>query len=485
MKRVLYYAAAPAVCLALFWRVLFTWFNTDDFSLLWLASTVHDPSSLGYALFHPIAQGTVRVLSDRLFYLTLYSLFGVAAAPFHVASLLTWFAALVLGAAIGSKVTGSGAAGLLAALLWTVNKVMVTPLASAPIYEVVLYAFFALAALYSRTRWLDTRAPAWQASEWIFYILGFGAQESMVMYPAVAALYTWAVARRDIGKKGERGVFLLFLPAVIFAGIHALIIPKLPTEIYRIAVDSRLPATLSMYLRMAVGPEHYASRKVLLPLLAAFALWKLRRPASQEFGIALFCVGWFLLWLLPVLPLPNHVTEYYLVTPLAGLAWLGGWAMVAAWRAGWVARAAGAACLMLYLANAVPSIRNGTAWYLEGTSRMRLAFRGMQEAAFEHPGTTVIFKGVDDDLFKMGFQENPFRLAGLSQGFLAPGTEKNISVAREDLGGLSGLTISKEDALQAIESGQARVLEIERDEPPHDITHAYGSMLRTELLAHP
>ena len=60
MKRVLYYSLAPAVCLALFWRVLLTWFNTDDFSLLWLASTVHDLPTLGYALFHPIAQGTVR-----------------------------------------------------------------------------------------------------------------------------------------------------------------------------------------------------------------------------------------------------------------------------------------------------------------------------------------------------------------------------------------------------------------------------------------
>ena len=68
MKRAAYYLCAPLVCLALFWRVLFTWFRTDDFGLLGLASTVHDLNSLGYALFHPVAQGTVRVLSDRLFY---------------------------------------------------------------------------------------------------------------------------------------------------------------------------------------------------------------------------------------------------------------------------------------------------------------------------------------------------------------------------------------------------------------------------------
>jgi len=483
MKRILYYSLAPIVCLALFWRVLFTWFNTDDFSLLWLASTVHDLPTLGYTLFHPIAQGTVRVLSDRLFYLTLYSLFGVAAAPFHVAILLTWFVALGLGASIGAKITGSRTAGLLAALLWTVSKAMVSPLAWAAIYEVVLCAFFALAALYSRTRWLDTRAPVWHAAEWAFYILGFGAQESVVMYPAVAALYTWAVARRDITKKDERGVFLLWIPAIAFTVIHALFVPKLPTEIYRISVDSRLPVTLATYLRMAVGPEHYASRKVLLLALATFALWRLRRRASPEFGAALFCVGWFLLWLAPVLLLPNHITEYYLATPLAGLAWLGGWAIVSAWRAGWLRRAAVAGCLTLYLANALPAIRNGTAWYLEGTSRMRLAFRGMEEAAYQHPGAMMILRGVDDDLFKMGFEENPFRLTGASQGFLAPGTEKDITVAREDLGGISRLTISRADALRAIDRGQARVLEIERHGPPRDITREYESALRSELLA--
>ncbi|HEY7336673.1 MAG TPA: hypothetical protein VH639_17400 [Bryobacteraceae bacterium] len=483
MRRLLYYALPPAVCLALFWRTLFTWFNTDDFGLLWLASTAHDPSSLAHALFHPIAQGTVRILSDRLFYLVIYSLFGIAAAPFHVAILLTWFATLGLASAVGTRITGSRAAGLVAALLWTTSKVMVSPLAWAAVYEVVLCSFFALAALYARIRWLDTRAPGWAATEWILYILGFGAQESMVMYPVAALLYTWAVAGRDIRKKGERGVFALFIPAAVFTAIHAFFIPKVPSEIYRIAVDARLPVTLSMYLRMAVGPEHYASRKILLPTLAIFAAWRMRRPASREFGAALFCVGWFLLWLVPVLPLPNHISEYYLTVPLAGLAWLAGWAAMAAWRSGWVARAGLGACLTLYLVNALPAIRNGTSWYKEGAARMRLAFRGMQEAAFEHPDTMVIFKGVDNDLFKMGFQDNPFRLAGVSQGFLAPGTENGISVARADLGGLSTLTISTEDALRAVESGRARVLELPTDAPARDVTGQFEIVARAEFLA--
>ena len=481
MRRALYYLAAPVVSLALFWRVLFTWFRTDDFGLLGLAARVHDLPSLWFALFHPVAQGTVRVLSDRLFYLIPYSLFGIRAGPLHAWVLLTWFVALGLAAEIGARITGSRAAGLCAALLWAVSPVMITPLAWAAVYEVLLCAFFGLAALYARMRWLETGDSRWQVAEWVSYILGFGAQESMVMYPAVAVLYTWAVARRNVLQKGERGVFALFIPALLFTGMHAFLIPKVVDgDTYRIAVDRRLPVTLSMYLRMALGPEHYASRKILGPVLAAFLLWRLwRRDAAS--GCALFCAGWFLLWLAPVLPLPKHISDYYLAGPEAGLAWLGGWALVAAWKTGVPARAAAAALVALYLVNAIPAITLGTAWYLEHTSRMRLAFRGMEEAAAEHPDTIVIFRGVDNDLFQTGFQDNPYFLAGISQGFLAPGWEKGI-VARDDLGGLAGLTISTEDALSAIERGKARVLEISSG-PARDITRSYETVLRAEFLA--
>lgn len=481
MKRVAYYLCAPALCLALFWRVLVTWFRTDDFSLLSLASSVHDLRSLGYALFHPVAQGTVRVLSDRLFYLLFYTLFGVRAGPFHVGILLTWFIALGLAAEIGARVAGSRAAGLAAALLWTTSPIISTPLAWAAVYEVVLCAFFALAALYARVRFLETGAKAWRNAEWMLFLLGFGAQESMVVYPAAAVLYTWAVARRDVFKKGERGVFALFLPSVLFTAVHFFLIPKQPSEVYRLAVDARLPATLWTYFKMSMGPEQFGSTLIFGSVLAAFLIWRLWR---RDWAV-LFAAGWWVLWIAPVLPLPNHISDYYLTASMAGLAWLGGSALVAAWnagsKAGIGARIGAAALVALYLFNAVPAIRDGTAWYLEHTARMRVAFRAMEEVGQEQPGATVIFKGVDNDLFQTGFQDHPFLLAGISQVFLAPGTENGI-VAREDLGGIKSFVISPEDALRVIENGQARVIEITAG-VPREITRSFDTVLRAEFLA--
>ena len=57
-----YYLCAPAICLALYWRVLFTWFRTDDFGYLYNASAVHNLPSLARALFQPTNEGTVRLL---------------------------------------------------------------------------------------------------------------------------------------------------------------------------------------------------------------------------------------------------------------------------------------------------------------------------------------------------------------------------------------------------------------------------------------
>ena len=40
-----------------------------------------------------------------------------------------------------------------------------------------------------------------------------------------------------------------------------------------------------------------------------------------------FCLLWFLVTIAPLLPLRDHVTEYYVYLPVIGLCWLGGWAL--------------------------------------------------------------------------------------------------------------------------------------------------------------
>jgi len=63
-------------------------------------------------LFAPKAQGTIRFLSERLFFLVFSSLFGLNVVPCRIWVMLTWFANLTLanliaGAAHGIAVGGN------------------------------------------------------------------------------------------------------------------------------------------------------------------------------------------------------------------------------------------------------------------------------------------------------------------------------------------------------------------------------------------
>src|SRR5579859_175312 len=118
VRQALWWLAAPLLSAALYWRAFLTWFQNDDFAWLGLPLEVHRFGDVWSPLFRPAAQGTVRVLSERVFFLVFSSVFGYHALPYRLWIFATWFAALTLASLIATRLTGSRTAGLLAALLW-------------------------------------------------------------------------------------------------------------------------------------------------------------------------------------------------------------------------------------------------------------------------------------------------------------------------------------------------------------------------------
>lgn len=414
------YALAPAVCLLLFWRVFGIWFLTDDFAWLGLHLHLHSLRDLGQALFHPYAQGTVRVLSERLYFLVFSSLFELNPAPFRVWALLTWFADLALAAMIGRRLTGSQAAGILAAALWTSSVSVVRGLAWASAYDQILCALCLLAAFYARLRWLDSGRRKWMIAEWAAYLAGFGALESIVVYPLLAALHGWCSGRRRIAN-----FCALAAPAVGFTAFHLFYLPRDPN--YPIVADHRLPSTLLHYLGWAIGPRQlgefpgtFQGRGVIVvaAIAAALIAFAARCVLRREFAAVFFC-GWFVLTLAPVLPLPNNIQDYYLTIPVLGLAWLAAWGIVTAWNAGWIPRAAAAVLLIFYLPGTIRQIDDSLAWFEDRTSRLRTVVLGLRDQVRAHPDSAFIIEGVDADVYQSGFEDDPFRLFGLSRIYLA------------------------------------------------------------------
>jgi hypothetical protein len=478
MKRAAYFLAAPLLCLIVFWRVPLTWFANDDFAWLGIPLEVHGFRSLLEVLFTPKAQGTVRVFSERLFFLTFASLFGLHAMPYHLFVLATWIGDLTLATLIGARLTGSRAAGLLAAIFWTTCGVVVIPLEWASAYNEVLCAFCILLAFYARLRWIDSGERRWRIVEWAAYLAGFGVLEIIVVYPVLAAWHALCTDRKRL-----RSTYLMFVPAVAFGIAHLLLIPKNAGPYYALSIDARLPRTFFEYLIWTLGPTRLGGRRnaILAALvgiaLLIFVIAKVRRGKS----LALFFCGWFVLLLGPVLPLPNHVEDYYATLPALGLAWLAGWAMVEAWQSTRALRILAVFLGAAYLFGSVQLVENYSRWSYDRSLRMRLVVMGVESVAQRHPDATILLEGVDNDLFQSGFQDNPWRLFGLQKLYLVPGSEQGI-VAREDLGGIAPFLIAPRQALDRIEHRKAYVLAVASD-GTHDVTRSYEAVLRADPRA--
>ena len=482
--RLAYYLIPALFCLAAHWQGLETWFLQDDFAWLSLAGGVHRWSDLASALFEPQAQGTVRVFSDRAFFLILRSIFGIRPLPFHIVVFLTEFANLWLLAAVARRLTGSAIAGFAAAILWAAGVALAAPLYWISAYNEILCAFCALAAFYCLVRYAQTGERKFLYGQWIAFLAGFGVLELMVVYPALAALYTALFARRYF-----RGTLPLFLPSAVFALVHFLFIPAASSPIYQLVFDSTLAETFGRYLAWGVGPSALgelfgdpwdtaglAATCALGLALAGFSIWKLRK---REW-LAAFAIGWFCLFLAPVLPLENHVSVYYLTLPSIGLAILGGWALSAAWQTGRAARLLAMLLAGIYLAGSLACVRGATDQPLLESKRMRELYRTIEWVHARHPDRIILLAGVDSELFEAGLQDHPFRLFGATQVYLAPGSE-NLH-AREDLGGIDPFLIPLEMAANAVAEGKAEVLEVAGGHTSV-VTERYDKVLTAEYMA--
>ncbi len=455
-------AAVILFALWLDWPGIKTWFSADDFAWLGLLLHVHDFHTLLWALFHPFAQGTVRVLSERAYFLTLSSVFGLNAIPFHVVTFLTQAAALALLAVCMRRMTGSTAAALAAPLLWTCSAMTAQAVSWSSAYNEVLCGALLLAAFYFFLQHIESNRRSDLAGIWICYLLGFGTLEHIVVFPFLAA--AWALCR-------ARGYLVrtlpLFVPAAVFAGLHFALVPATTDPLYQLHADASMFRTFRIYWLMATGafraPDdwfaapHAAGLVLSLSItiglagLAAFQAWK------RDFR-GLFFLGWFVLMVCPVLPLRDHVQDYYLTLPVIGLAMLGAWGIGLALetrRPPFVALAAVlAAAFCVYSAR---DLRIELNWYYTRGRRLESLLDGIAAERKAHPGEIILLNGVSDRLFWSGFGDHPFRLLGLGQIYLAPGTESAIN-PHPEWGGISDYLIPPTQARTALAAGKALVL---------------------------
>jgi hypothetical protein len=460
---VLYWVVPSLLCLALHWRSFDAWFRADDFAWLGVGLNITDFRSLLHALFAPSPHGTVRPLSERAYFLLTYQLFGLDPLPFRVAAFATQFANLVLLAAIGTRITGVRAAGFWAAIFWAINGALLVPLVWACAYCELMCGLCLLLAFYFLLRYVETGERRFEVAQWAVFLIGFGALELMVVYPAVAAVYTWLCARRQFGRS-----LWLFAGSALYLTVHTIFVPPQKAGFYAMHVGGAVLRALEVYwvwsLRPAgwIGPRviSWAAVFLITAGLATFACRKVRAGNRTP----LFCLAWFLIVISPLLLLTDHPGEYYVFLPVAGLCWLGGWAMAENWRAG-IAFAA------VYAGLAIPYAVSAEDRNQRLTARVRDLVEGVAGAHERHPAQAILLDGVDTELFWNAMLDRPFRLLGLHDVYLAPGSERSIT-AYPERGNISEFVAPAFAVSGAIQRGELVVYDA-RSPRLRNITSSY------------
>jgi len=438
-RAVAYWTVPSLICLLVHWQGFTAWFRADDFAWLSNFNRVHSFHDLVVVMFIPRAQGTIRPLSERAFFMIGYGLFGLDSLPFRIVIFATQFGALALTAAVGARLTGSRAAGFCAALLWTVNSTTVQPLAWACVYNEVMCAFFLLLAFYFLLRYIEAgegnpAARRFKICEWAVFLLGFGALELNVVYPVLAGAYTLLCARKFF-----RGTLPMLAVSIGYTVMHTLVAPPPAAGDYAMQFGASMLRTLGVYWTWSIGPvflpasEHIAKWMLIAGVavvsasLLLFLALRLRAGGrDRASGAPLFCLAWYLIAFVPMLPLRDHRTEYYPYIPVIGLAWLGGWALVEAWRRGPGGRVAAVTLAALYAALVLPRTVTASEWNHALAERARDLVEGVARAEELHPGKAILLYGADSEQFWNAIRDKAFPLIGMNNVYLAPGSEKRI-----------------------------------------------------------
>jgi hypothetical protein len=415
--------------LVLYWPGLTNWFYQDDFGWLNLPRDVHSVGDLGRALFAPKAHGNMRPLGDNAYFLVFSSLFGVNALPFRIWIFAVQMVSLVLLGSIVRRLVASSAAGFWAQILWIANASLATPMSWTCVHNQVLSGCFFLLAFYLLLRRIETGEQVYCAAEWVAFVLGIGALETNVVYPAVAAVYTLLFARRFF-----KETLLMFPVSVLAVWVHFRFAPPSHDGPYALHLGTSVLSTLWTYWTWALGPPRLAVVRPIPSWMVAAAIGALTAgclalvalQARRRDYIGLFALAWFAIVIGPYLPLSEHMTDYYVAVPAIGVAILGAWAIACARRSRPIWRIAAALSIAVYLGASLPAARAITVWSHARGVRVEDLVLGVAEAHQAAPAKIILLDGVDTDLFWSAIVDVPFRVMQIPHVYLVPGSEPKI-----------------------------------------------------------
>lgn len=420
----------------IWWDALGCWFIADDFAWLNLLGSVHSFHDFLIAMFAPMAQGTIRPWSERGFFLLFESLFGLDSLPYRLCVFATAGIDIVLISRLALRLTGSRFTAVLAPVLWVANAALTAALCWTCVYNELLCPLFLLVALLLFIRWADTGRANWWWWQVVVFILGFGALEINIVYPALAAAFCLFATPSDKRRRLLLGALPLFVISLTYFVIHRVAAPIQATGAYALHFDRRIFSTLALYWKWMVLPanwpaigigKHTAQAAVVLfsVAIAAVLIAAIRAGHAE----ILFGLAWFLITLAPLLPLYGHRSDYYVTIPAIGMAVAIGQGISLGWARGWYWRVAAVAVVGLYLVAMVRMDRIAARWWRARDLPIRAVVLGVRQARENHPAKAIVLDGVTDDIYNDAVAHSAFRAAGVDRVYLTQESADSIHPA--------------------------------------------------------
>ena len=399
----------------------------DDFAWLGLRERIRSLPDLLRALFEPLAQGTVRPVSERLFFIVYSGLFGTWAFPYRLTAFLVQTLNLLLLNAVGRRLTGSAAAGCCAALLWTANSALAVPMSWSSAFNQILCACCIFGAFYFLLRFeTNGRKRDWRI-QWGLYLFGFGALELNVVYPALATAYA-ALCAPPL----RRRTLPLWLPALVYADAASNLrrleprggrmrstsaLLRWPTfcSISGAALSARRNSVRVFELEPWVRPRR--DRPADRAALIGFA-WGVVPRRPQERAVSARLVRHSDRPVPATRQPPDGLLPVFWPPP--GFPLLAGWGLQTALNRNARTAAAAGALVCLYLVSALPIGRAQMFYYYARGQRVKPLVAGVVETRRLHPDKTIYLAGVDEPLFWGAVYDRPFRLWNVRDVYLLP-----------------------------------------------------------------
>ncbi len=378
-------------------------FLSDDFAWNSIGAISGSTGELVDNLMAPRAQGTVRILSERLFFYLASVVSPHPALLQRAIVLFTMVFVVILLFAECYRNTSSALNSAAATLLWVCSPSTGHAMAWLSSFNQVLCALFSLLVF----RWFREGNHTLCV---LAFLAGLASHEAF----ATIALVVMAYALWIHPERIRLASFLLLL-AMSFALFWFLLVRKPQSEGYELSVSTKSLELLSAYLQMAIGmrrsldSSEFGGPVVALVFIIAgtlilYAIWNARTPK-----LALIFLGWWIVTMTPFLLLSNHPANYYLPFPMIGLS-LGVVTCIGTSHGSKAAHLVqGLAVALLFSAaycgaSRVVAIEQ---WYYDQSTRVERLLAGIRDTASRHPNGLLVVQSIEPVLFMYSLRHIP------------------------------------------------------------------------------